>query len=84
VAVVSLADTQLARLLSLLLSGLVFEGSSRVRLVSGSHRCYCRLLSRDAMLRKDVGPDVGVGVGRLRVVCGGARGESEWLRGGLS
>ena len=75
----SLADTQLARLLSPLLSGLVFEESSRVKLVSELHRYYCRLLSRGVRLSKGAGLEVGVEVGRLRGVCGGGRGGPEWL-----
>jgi hypothetical protein len=74
---VSLADTQLARLLSPLLSGLVFEESSRVKLVSELHRYYCRLLSRGVRLSKGAGLDVEVE--RLRGVCGGGRGGPEWL-----
>lgn len=73
----SLADTQLARLLSPLLSGLVFEESSRVKLVSELHRYYCRLLSRGVRLSKGAGLDVEVE--RLRGVCGGGRGGPEWL-----
>lgn len=73
----SLADTQLARLLSPLLTGLVFEESSRVKLVSELHRYYCRLLSRGVRLSKGAGLDVEVE--RLRGVCGGGRGGPEWL-----
>lgn len=73
----SLADTRLATLLFPLLSGLVFEESSRVRLASGLHRYYCRLLSRGLRLSKGAGLDVEVE--RLRGVCGGGRGGPEWL-----
>ena len=73
----SLADTQLARLLSPLLTGLVFEESSRVKLVSELHLYYCRLLSRGVRLGKGAGLDVEVE--RLRGVCGGGRGGPEWL-----
>ena len=75
----SLADTRLARLLFLLLSGL---GNSRMRLASGSRRCCYRQCS--CLLSKGAGLDVGIGVGSLRDVCGGGRGGPEWLSGGLS